>query len=45
VYIRDRKQANEFDDYLAHMVWPERENWQSNCVIDFTIHFIAMVEQ
>lgn len=45
VYIRHRKRGNTYDDYLANMVWPERERWESNCVVDFTIRFIALVEQ
>jgi len=45
VYIRTRKRGNDYDDFLANMVWPERERWENNCVVDFTIRFIAMVEQ
>lgn len=45
VYTRDRKRANTYANFLVNMVWPERENWQNNCVIDFSIRFIAMVEQ
>lgn len=45
VYTRDRKQGNEYGDFLSKMVWPERERWESNCVIDFSLRFIAMVEQ
>jgi hypothetical protein len=44
VYTRDRKRANSYDDFLSNMVWPERERWENNCVVDFTIRFIGMVE-
>jgi hypothetical protein len=45
VYTRDRKTGNTYANFLANMIWPERERWESNCVVDFTIRFIAMVEQ
>ena len=45
LYIRSRKRGNTYADFLADMVWPERENWQNNCVIDFSVRFIALVEQ
>lgn len=45
LYIRSRKRGNTYANFLANMVWPERENWQNNCVVDFSIRFIAMVEQ
>ena len=45
VYIRMRKRGNVYADFQANMVWPERERWESNCVIDFTVRFVAMVEQ
>jgi len=45
VYTRDRKRGNAYADFLGNMVWPERERWENNCVVDFTIRFIAMVEQ
>jgi hypothetical protein len=45
VYIRDRKRGNTYANFLARMIWPERERWENNCVVDFTIRFIAMVEQ
>jgi len=45
VYTSDRKRGNTYADFLSNMVWPERENWQNNCVIDFSLRFIAMVEQ
>lgn len=45
VYTRDRKTGNAYANFLANMVWPERERWENNCVIDFTIRFLAMVEQ
>ena len=45
VYTRDRKTGNVYANFLTNMIWPERERWENNCVIDFTIRFIAMVEQ
>lgn len=45
VYIRARKTGNQYGVFLCWMVWPERERWESNCVIDFTIRFIDMEEQ
>jgi len=45
VYIRTRKNENEYGSFLANMVWPERERWENNCIVDFTVRFIAMVEQ
>lgn len=45
VYIRTRKMQNEYATFFANMIWPERERWESNCVIDFTIRFVALVEQ
>jgi hypothetical protein len=45
VYTRDRKRANTYANFKAKMVWPERERWENNCIIDFTIRFIAMEEQ
>ena len=45
VYTRDRKTGNAYADFFSNMVWPERERWENNCIIDFTIRFIAMVEQ
>ena len=45
VYIRTRKNANAYGSFLANMVWPERERWSSNCVLDFNIRFIFLVEQ
>jgi hypothetical protein len=45
VYTRDRKRGNQYANFSAKMVWPERERWENGCVIDFTVRFIAMVEQ
>jgi len=45
VYIRTRKAGNAYASFLANMVWVTNERWESNCVIDFTIRFIAMIEQ
>jgi hypothetical protein len=45
VYIRSRKRGNAYANFLVNMIWPERENWQNNCVIDFNLRFVAMVEQ
>jgi hypothetical protein len=45
VYIRHRKRGNTYASFRANMVWPERERWENNCAVDFTIRFIAMVEQ
>ena len=45
VYTRDRKRANTYANFLVNMIWPERENWQNNCVVDFSIRFISMIEQ
>lgn len=45
LYIRGRKRANTYANFLVNMVWPERENWSNNCVLDFALRFIALVEQ
>lgn len=45
VYTRDRKRGNTYANFLANMIWPERERWENNCIVDFTVRFIAMVEQ
>lgn len=45
VYIRTRKDGNAYANFLANMVWVEREKWSNNCILDFTIRFIALVEQ
>lgn len=45
VYTRDRMTGNQYANFLSNMIWPERERWESNCVVDFTVRFIAMVEQ
>jgi len=45
LYIRTKKRGNTYANFLANMIWPERERWESNCVIDFTVRFIAMTEQ
>jgi hypothetical protein len=45
VYIRSLKDGGAYATFLATMIWPARERWESNCVIDFTVRFIAMVEQ
>ena len=45
VYIRIRKNANTYANFLANMVWPTRERWSNNCVLDFDLRFIALVEQ
>lgn len=45
LYIRTRKNANAYGSFLANMVWPERERWSNNCVLDFNIRFIFLVEQ
>jgi hypothetical protein len=45
VYTCDRKTGNAYANFLSNMVWPERERWENICVVDFTIRFIAMVEQ
>ena len=45
VYIRTQETANGFGNFLCNMVWPERERWSNNCVLDFNIRFIFLVEQ
>ena len=45
LYIRTRKRGNTYADFLGNMIWPERENWSNNCILDFTLRFIALVEQ
>jgi hypothetical protein len=45
LYIRTRKNSNAYGNFLANMVWPERERWSNDCVLDFNIRFIAMEEQ
>jgi len=45
VYIRTRKDGNTYANFLANMIWPERERWENSCIVDFTIRFIAMIEQ
>lgn len=45
VYIRTRKTANTYGNFLANMVWPERERWSNNSVLDFNLRFIFLVEQ
>jgi hypothetical protein len=45
VYTRDRKRGNQYADFASNMVWPTRERWENNCVIDFAVRFIDMVEQ
>lgn len=45
VYIRTRKDANTYGTFLANMIWPERERWSNNCVLDFNVRFIFLVEQ
>lgn len=45
LYIRTRKVGNSYATFLANMIWPERERWSNNCVLDFNIRFIALVEQ
>lgn len=45
VYIRTRKNANTYANFLANMVWPERERWSNDCVMDFNIRFVFLVEQ
>ncbi len=45
VYTRDRKTGNVYANFQSNMIWTERERWENNCVIDFTLRFIAMVEQ
>lgn len=44
VTMRTRVTGNTYDTFFANMIWPERERWESNCVIDFTIRFTALVE-
>ena len=45
LYIRTRKDGNTYANFLVNMIWPERERWQSNCILDFNLRFIALVEQ
>jgi hypothetical protein len=44
VYIRTRKTANAYGNFLANMVWPERERWSNNCVLDFNLRFVFLTE-
>jgi len=45
IYIKTYDEENEFQIYLGKMIWPGRENFTVNRILDFTIVFRKLVLQ